>query len=609
MQVGFYTEVMFPQKDVRFIAINNSIDSSNASDNDFAPFLNIMNEWYAKDTSNKIKAVFDSRMKAGKRCSGSIPYGYNRIQGDKQTLVVDPVAAEVVKHIFTLANEGQSPGEISDILCAEKVLIPAAYLKEYHEEQYNGYNFADPYRWSTSTVRNILDRQEYIGHTVLRKSVGTNFKLHKRRQTTEDECYVFPNTHEPIISQELWDSVQRRRKRVERAAARGTHHHRLSGYMYCADCGRRMTLQTHYSRKDGSTQYSFRCGGYSSKVNFCTPHSIMADNMEALILSTVQRIARRVMADEEAFAEELQSLWMKKHETDPQQKKAELKRLEKRYEELSSLSRGLYEHLVSGLLPERQYRQLMQQYDGEQAELEVQIENIKTSLSEEQLQPTAIEQFIALIRKYKEPTEITDMMFMELIDKIIVHEAEGKENIRTQEIEIHFNYVGEVNIAYTEEELAEMKAQAEQEEAERIARQRALRKEYREKRKAEKLEANGGEIVKKKICKHCGAEFVPDSNRQIYCSNECWKQAYYGKKKAKSLAEREGHPYSKRECEVCGKTFWPNSSGQKVCSKDCQRKKHAEITLAIYHKKRAESRERGAQLNPIQTNEQQEVAV
>ena len=273
LQVGFYTEVLFPQKNVRFLAINNSIDSNNASDNDFAPFLNIMNEWYAKDTSNKIKAVFDARMKDGKRCSGSIPYGYNRLPNDKQTLVVDPVASEVVKRIFLLANEGKSPRTIAELLTEEKVLIPAAYAKKYHPEQYNGTKFSNSYLWGTSSVRTILGRQEYLGHTVLRKSVSTNFKLHKRKETDEDEQYVFQNTHEPIISQELWDSVQKRRCRANRASAWGTHTNRLSGYLYCADCGRRLTLQTHYSKKDGSTQYSYRCGGYASRVNGCTAHN------------------------------------------------------------------------------------------------------------------------------------------------------------------------------------------------------------------------------------------------------------------------------------------------------------------------------------------------
>ena len=437
LQVGFYTEVLFPQKDVRFLAINNSIDSDNASDNDFAPFLNIMNEWYAKDTSNKIKAVFDARMKDGKRCSDSIPYGYNRLATDKQTLVVDPVASEVVKRIFLLANEGKSPRAIAELLTEEKVLIPAAHAKEYHPEQYNGIKFTDPYLWGMSTIRAILSRQEYLGHTVLRKSVSTNFKLHKRKNTDEDEQYVFYNTHEPIISQELWDSVQKRKKRANRTAAKGTHSNRLSGYLYCADCGRRMTLQTHYSKKDRSVQYSYRCGGYASKVNSCSAHSISADNVEALILSAVKRLSRFVLNDEEAFAKELQ----------------------------------------------------------------------------------------------------------------------------------------------------------EQIEMERLAKQREREKAYREKRKAKKLAENGGEIVKTKICPHCQKEFVPTSNRQIFCSKDCCYQARQDKTKADREAEKGNHYYRQRVCAVCGSTYWPAHSQQKFCSEECQKQNHNEKSLEFYHKKRKEKSE------------------
>ena len=532
LQVGFYTEVLFPQKNVRFLAINNSIDSNNASDNDFAPFLNIMNEWYAKDTSNKIKSVFDARMKDGKRCSGSIPYGYNRLPTDKQTLVVDPVASEVIKHIFLLANEGKSPRQIAAVLTEEKILIPSAYAKKYHPEQYNGLNFADPYLWSESCIRTILNRKEYLGHTVLRKSISTNFKLHKRKATNEDEQYVFHNTHEPIISQELWDSVQKRKKRAKRATARGTHTNRLSGFLYCADCGRRMTLQTHYSKKDRSLQYSYRCGGYASKVNSCTAHSISADHVEDLILSTVKRFSRFVLNDEEAFAKELQALWNEKQADKPKQIESELNCYQKRYDELTSLVRGLYENLVSGLLPERQYKQLMQQYDSEQASLETKIEEMHQALAEEKVNTVDIGHFISLIHKFKEPTEISDLMFHELIDKIVVHEAEGVGNARIQKVDIHFNYIGQVNIAYTEEELAEIKAQEEQQEQERLERQRKREKAYREKRKARKIAENGGEIAKKKICPHCGREFTIASNRQIFCSKKCCYQARQDKAKA-----------------------------------------------------------------------------
>ena len=591
LQVGFYTEVMFREHGVRFVAIANGVDSDKRESSEFAPFLNIMNEWYAKDTSNKIKAVFDARMKDGKRCSGSIPYGYNRLATDKQTLVVDPVASAVVKRIFLLANEGKSPRAIAELLTEEKVLIPAAHAKEYHPEQYNGTKFSDPYLWGMSTIRAILSRQEYLGHTVLRKSVSTNFKLHKRKNTDEDEQYVFYNTHEPIISQELWDSVQKRKKRANRTAARGTHSNRLSGYLYCADCGRRMTLQTHYSKKDRSVQYSYRCGGYASKVNSCSAHSISADNVEALILSAVKRLSRFVLNDEEAFAKELQALWNEKQTEKPKHNKSELHRFQKRYDELSKLIRGLYENLVSGLLPERQYKQLMKQYDDEQAELETKIEEMEKELTEEKVNAVDIKHFISLIRKCKEPTEISDLMFAELIDKIVVYEAEGVGKARTQKVDIYFNYVGQVDIAYTEEELAEIKAQEEQIEMERLAKQREREKAYREKRKAKKLAENGGEIVKTKICPHCQKEFVPTSNRQIFCSKDCCYQARQDKTKADREAEKGNHYYRQRVCAVCGSTYWPTHSQQKFCSEECQKQNHNEKSLEFYHKKQKEKSE------------------
>lgn len=213
LEVGFYTEIQFPSKSVRFIAINNNVDSANPTDNDFTPFLNIMNEWYAKDTSNKIRAVFKSRMQDGKRCSGSIPYGYKRVPGDKQTLHVDEEAASVVRRIFDMAASGASLAQIGQTLSDEKVLIPSAYEERYHPESARHHSYHDPYRWNTTTLTYILDRQEYLGHTVLCKSIRENFKLKKRRAATPEERIIFKNTHEAIIDQETWDKAQRLRKR------------------------------------------------------------------------------------------------------------------------------------------------------------------------------------------------------------------------------------------------------------------------------------------------------------------------------------------------------------------------------------------------------------
>ncbi len=223
LEVGFYTEILFPKKQIRFVAINNSVDSDKPQDNDFTPFLNIMNEWYAKDTSNKIKSIFLSRMSDGKRCSGSIPYGYNRLPEDKQTLVVDPVASQVVKHIFEFAAEGLTPPAIARQLTEEKVLIPSAYTLQYHPEQCNRKAEYGCTSWNANTVREILSRQEYLGHTVLRKTIGTNFKTDERRFATDEERLLFEDTHEPIVDGELWEQAHRRLKHATRRIKEGTH--------------------------------------------------------------------------------------------------------------------------------------------------------------------------------------------------------------------------------------------------------------------------------------------------------------------------------------------------------------------------------------------------
>lgn len=213
---------------------------------------------------------------------------------------------------------------------------------------------------------------------------------------------------------------------------------------------------------------------------------------------------------------------------------------------------------------------------------------MKKALAEEKVNTVDIKHFISLIRKCKEPIEISDLMFHELIDKIVVYEAEGVGKARTQKVDIYFNYVGQVDIAYTEEELAKIKAQEEQKEMERLAKQRKREKAYREKRKAKKIAENGGEITKKKVCPHCGKEFAPTSNRQIFCTKECCKQARQDKVKADREAEKGDHYYRQSKCEMCGSLYWPTHSQQKFCSEECQKANHNKKTLEFYHKKQKE---------------------
>lgn len=268
LEVGLYTEIHFPEKGVRFIAINSNVDSDNPTENEFTPFLNVINEWYAKDTSRKICAIFKSRMSEGLRCSGSVPYGYIRLQGDKQTLVVDDEAAAVVRRIFELAAQGMNAPGIARMLTEEKILIPSAYAAKYHPEAVHSRSYTDPCLWSPHAIRTILDREEYLGHTILGKSVRVNFRSKKRRPTTRDERLFFPDTHEAIIDQDIWDQAQKLRKRCTRRSPSGTHTHMLFGLAFCPDCGAKLALIRN--KTNGAYyNYSFRCRHYKSIYSDC----------------------------------------------------------------------------------------------------------------------------------------------------------------------------------------------------------------------------------------------------------------------------------------------------------------------------------------------------
>lgn len=311
LQVGYYTEVVFPKKGIRFIAINNSVDSATPSDNDLTPFLNIMNEWYAKDTSNKIKAVFKARMKNGMRCSGSIPYGYKRTKEDKQQLLVDEPAAEVVRKIFRLACQGIGVTAIAEMLSAEKILIPSAHAAKYFPENCRHSEVADPYRWSATTVGYILDRQEYLGHTVLGKSICENFKTKQRRAATADELMIFPDTHEAIIEQDTWDIAHKLRLQKRPKAANGTYTHRLSGLIYCADCGARMHFCSPDRVKSGKrfdSDSAFQCGNYRNTAGQCVSHFVKTSVLEAVILQAIQAVSKYALENEAEFVAQLKSI-------------------------------------------------------------------------------------------------------------------------------------------------------------------------------------------------------------------------------------------------------------------------------------------------------------
>ena len=493
LKVGFYTEIMFPEKGVRFIAINNSVDSANPMENDFTPFLNIMNEWYAKDTSNKIRAIFRSRMQDGKRCSGAIPYGYRRDPEDKNHLLIDEEAAKVVRRIYQMVIDGMGSQAIANQLTADNVLIPSAYLEQSEHGESRNHSYHDPCRWNCTAVAYILDKQEYMGHTVLGKTICENFKTKKRRKARPDELIIFENTHEPIIDAETWHLVQKLRRRTRRKLANGSYSHRLSGLVYCADCGKRLSYSSPQSqhRPDGKTydaDSSFRCPTYKSMYGECTMHYIKSSTLDKLVDEAVRKIARYVLRNEQAFLEQVRVLTSADQKQTQSEDKKELVNIKKRIAELDNYIKRLYEGNASGKIPDRQFEKLMVQYDSEQQELEERVKEIEVSIHEIQQESENGQQFVHLVQKYRDLTEIDQTALNEFIDKVVVHEATGGRTAdRSQQIEIYFNFIGQFMVEDTEEELLmqEQEAQrlADLKERERKDRRNETVRRYRQRKK------------------------------------------------------------------------------------------------------------------------------
>lgn len=480
LQVGFYTEVLFPDKGVRFIAINNNIDSDNPVENEFTPFLNIMNEWYARDTSKKIRAVFQSRMEKGLRCSGAFPYGYRKLGDDKQTLHIDDEAAAVVRRIFRMAAEGMPAAKIAAKLTEEKILIPSAYRDQKDYLLDTNHIYHDPHLWTITTINGILDRQEYLGHTILNKTYTDNFKSKKRHRTKKEDQLFFPNTHEPIIDQETWDRAQRLRKRAPKKMKNGFLTHRLSGIAYCADCGARMSYV--YNAKNGRIERpsdsSFQCSQYRNIYDGCTSHHIMADDLESAILTAVQAVMRSALEDEDEFVEHLMQEWEKKTQNLSSGEKKELAQSKGRIEELDGLLARLYEDQAKGTLPERQLEKLMKKYDEEQRTLEGRVAELEYAQKMLKERKPDTKRFLAIVRKYQDIDELSDAMLYELIDRVEVHSPTGGQGrYRRQKIDIHFNFIGDYLPPMQELSDEEFRAMVDEKEKERRKRNAAKRYE------------------------------------------------------------------------------------------------------------------------------------
>ena len=502
LKVGFYTDVMFRDKGVRFIAVNNGIDSDKQGDNDFTPFLNIMNEFYARDSSRKIQAIFKARMQDGKRVSPSVPYGYRRDPQDKQHLIVDEEAAAVVRRIFQMVIDGYGVKGIADALTADKVLIPSAYAKLHNPENDHSKGFHDPCLWSSTAVGYILEKQEYMGHTVLGKTICENYKTKKRRKAKPEELMIFRDTHEAIVDEETWQLAHRLKKTIRKPSYPDRPANPLTGLLYCADCGHKLTHhQPSPSKKkiyDADDYYI--CGNYRQLTRDCTIHYIKTSAIEKLILTAIREVSAYVREDEKQFIRIVREAASAGQEQTAREQKKRLRQVEKRIAELDELIRKLYEGNATGKIPDKHFNRLLAEYDTEQNALEQEAAELKEGITAQAEDGMRAQRFVSLVRRYTSFDELTASMLNEFIEKVVVHEADKSTGDRRQKVDIYFNFIGcfvppkpEVTLTAVEEAKAQKALAARNREREQNKlRMRRVREAQRAAREAEKVPSPAG---------------------------------------------------------------------------------------------------------------------
>jgi DNA invertase Pin-like site-specific DNA recombinase len=464
LKVGQILEIL-RQKGVRLIAVNDGVDSSQGDD-DFIPFRNIMNEWYARDTSKKIKSTFKTKGMMGKHLTGTVIYGYLWNEARDQW-IVDEEAADVVKRIFAMTIEGYGPYQIACKLSEEQILIPSAYLAQYGEGVNKNKTFKDIYGWGSSAVVEILKKREYLGHTVNFKT-RKHFKDKKSHYVPEDEWTIFENTHEPIIDQQTFDLVQKIRSNVKRYPNGWGEAAPLTGLLYCADCGGKMYV---HRTNNGKRISQYTCSQYSKVPvgKLCpTQHRINEDVVLTLVSDMLKAIAEYAKHDRAEFVRVVQEAQSSQQTAEIRKQRTRLAAAKQRVSELEVLLCKIYEDNVLGKLPDSRYEVLDAQYAKEQAALTAEIATLEKTVSDYEKHEKDADRFIALIEKYQNFDKLTVAMLNEFVEKILVHERDRKGSIQTtQEVEIYFNFVGKFvppafgEVELTPEELEEIRKREE----------------------------------------------------------------------------------------------------------------------------------------------------
>ena len=575
LQTGFYTEVFFREHGVHFIAIANNIDSDDSSTGEFAPFLNIMSEWYLRDQSRKVAMAYKVKGKAGKPTTNNPIYGYKKDPEDKDHWLIDDEAAAVVRRIFRLAVEGHGPYDISKMLTAEKVESPAYYVAVRGRGLWKSReNLSRQHDWYGETVKNILAHPEYMGHTVNFRTSKKSYKDKKVKNAPED-WMIFENTHEALVDSETWALAQK----VMRTQRRKTLHGEaspLTGLCFCADCGAKMFNHRGLRKPDQNgvahMNDCYNCSTYTLTIEReerrCFSHNISTRALRALILETIRTVSTYAIENETEFMERVRAASEVRQAEAAKALKQRIKKASKRISELDVLIKKLYESYAMGKLPEARYNLLSADYEREQAELRTTLDADQTELDVFNADTARVEQFFALAKKYTDFTELTTPMINEFIEKIIVH-APGRDEYgdRCQDVDIYLNFIGDFKVPTPEptaEELAE-------EEAQRRKRAANRRKYARKKERDKQIKAgllNPGEPYQL-VCQCCGQSFQSIKPQAKYCNPACRERFYRQQRQAASESSR-------RECLCanCGAAFTTARKDAKYCSDRCRAEAH-----------------------------------
>jgi len=434
LKVGYFSEIFFPDNDVRLIAINDGVDSFKG-DNDFTPFRNLFNDFYAKDTSKKIRAVFKSKGMSGEHLGQPI-FGYMKNPDNKKQWIIDEPAAEIVKKIYDLCIEGKGPTQIAKILRKEKILTTKSYYA-----QVKGKPLPDnPFHWNENSVIHILERMEYTGCTVNFKTYTKSYKLKKKLENPKENWAIFYDTQEPIISKEHWERVQELRQ-SKRRNTKTNKQGLFSGLIFCADCGSKLHFAT--CKRFDSTQDHYRCSQYKGNTGSCTVHFIREETLKKIVLSQIFEVTAMMYDNADKFFNLVAKQQLDEQSKEIQNKKKQIAKFQKRITDLDKIFKRIYEDDITGAISHERFLKLSAEYETEQAELQKRIKVFEKETNNFDRQQIDFRQFHEIVKKYVGIKELTPTIVNEFIKKIVVHAPDKSSRHRVQKIQIIFNFIGE----------------------------------------------------------------------------------------------------------------------------------------------------------------------